>query len=181
MVRRHFLNVLGTAPGLILYDSLEHLGQRGTARSQLGAMVHRELMEDRLAARREAHEHLPPVGFTSLADDQPARHKPIDELDSAVVANLQALGDGRDGWLYPFGQALDRQQKLMLLRLDPRRTGRLLAEVQEAPDRVAKFVEDAVVLGGQFFHKATISYSDISARGSGLDYLIVRFSSRRDA
>ena len=56
--------------------------------------------------------------------------QPVGELDCAVVAQLQLVGEVLDRHGLP-GPGLDRQQGLVLLGLDPGPAGRRLAEGQE--------------------------------------------------
>jgi len=61
----------------------------------------------------------------------PARHESIDELDGAVVPDLKPLGEGTDGGRPPSLEAFQLQQQRVLLRLDPRRPGHVLASTEE--------------------------------------------------
>ncbi len=86
--------------------------------------------------------------------NEPARLQAIDQLDRAVMLDLQAFRQRPDGCTLPAAQALYRQERLMLLRLQTSGTRRLLAEVQETPDLVAKFPQRLNVTSGMFtlFH-----------------------------
>ena len=71
----------------------------------------------------------------------------VEEFDRAVVRQLHPLGQGTDCGLFAGGQRLDHEQQLVLLRLDPRRPGRLFAEAQEATNLVAHLAEVTIQPG----------------------------------
>ncbi|WRL65860.1 hypothetical protein U6N30_10015 [Blastococcus brunescens] len=66
--------------------------------------------------------------------DEQLRLRPVHELDDAVVAQLQPVRDLADRGPVPAGEALERQQELVLLRREPVPAHDLLAEAQVAPD-----------------------------------------------
>lgn len=86
--------------------------------------------------------------------DQPASLQAVNQLDCAVVLNLQTLGQRSNGCSPAVGQAFHRQKRLMLLRLETRRPCRLFAEIQEPPDLVTKFSQSLNVISGMLalFH-----------------------------
>src|SRR6202046_3455171 len=80
--------------------------------------------------------------------DQTLSFQTIGQFYRAVMLNLQALGKDADGGQPVWRQALDSQQRLMLLRFQARIPRRFLAEIQETPDLVAEIRQGAVVRGG---------------------------------
>jgi hypothetical protein len=63
------------------------------------------------------------------------------------MLDLQAVGDGPDaGGLAGRSQAPERQQQLMLLRLEARHACCLLAEMEEPSNLVPKFRQRLIVL-----------------------------------
>jgi len=61
------------------------------------------------------------------------------------MPHLQPLCKNANGGVLPLWKALDRQQSLMLVRLHAGFSRSLLAEIQKAPDLVAKCGERSVV------------------------------------
>jgi hypothetical protein len=122
-------------------------------------MGDRELPQQRLAPVREADEDFPPVLGIVLAPREAPLGETVDQLDGAVMLNLQALGQLADGRPVSFGQAFDSQQKLVLLRLDPVRLGGVAAELQEAPDAISELGQRAILGGGEVggIHKHIVS------------------------
>jgi hypothetical protein len=86
--------------------------------------------------------------------NQPASLQAIDQLDRAVMLDLQPLGQRPNGCSLPAAQALHRQKRLMLLWLQTCGTRCPFAEIQESPDLVAKFSQSLNVIGGalELFH-----------------------------
>jgi hypothetical protein len=121
--------------------------ERWTGCLELGMVGDRELPQERLAPLRKADENFTPVLAIVLPACQPSLCETVDQLDGAVMLNLEALGQFADSRPAPFRQALDCQQKLVLLRLDPVRLGGVGAELQEAPDAVSEIGQGAVFSG----------------------------------
>src|SRR5581483_9678372 len=148
----------------------ERASQHRARRAQLGVVLERELVQQRLAARGEADEHLAAVGLAAAAANQPLGFGAIHQLDGAVVLEVQTLGELADGRLLPGGVAADGEQELVLLGLDPGGAGGLLAEVDEAADLVAQLGERAVLVGTQVGLK----------RLHAEDYIVSRYICRGD-
>jgi hypothetical protein len=69
----------------------------------------------------------------------------VDQLNRAVMLDLQSFREHSDCCLSRLRQALNRQQRLMLLRLDPGGTGSLFAEIQKTPDLIAKVRQRLII------------------------------------
>jgi len=109
-------------------------------------MARSELFQFRLSARRQMDEHLPPVRWRTGAGDQTALCQPVYQFACAVVLKLQPFGENPDARLLSrLDNTLDREQQLMLLRLDPGSSRRLFAEVEKPPDLVAKLGQSRVI------------------------------------
>lgn len=108
----------------------------------------------------------PAIRPAAGAPDQPFGFEAAAEFDGGVMADLQPLGQGADCGRRPTRQPLDRQQCLVLLRLDAGGARGLFAEIQEAPDLIAKLRERPVIdlSYGSSGHPTIISYDDIKAR-----------------
>src|SRR5690606_35694908 len=72
---------------------------------------------------------------------------PVDQLDGAVVSQLEILGHVRDGGSGGIIVALDRQEQLVLSRGEPCLLGPIGAPLQEAANSGSELEESAVVLG----------------------------------
>ena len=138
--------------------------QRGGRRAEFLTMMQGELAQHLLATRSEADVNLAPVFGAAVALDQVFFLQAADQLHRAVMLNLQALSEiGNAGAIAAACPAYG-QHELMVLRLDARLAGCLLAEMQKAADLVAKLGQRRVVglleiIGTHV--KTIISYNDI--------------------
>jgi hypothetical protein len=73
----------------------------------------------------------------------------VDQLDHAVVPELQPVGQLADGGPVAVGESLERQQEDVLLRGQPVAADGLLAEAQIAADREPELRQCLEVLLGQ--------------------------------
>ena len=69
--------------------------------------------------------------------------QPVDQLDGAVMPDLQALSQFADGGRHFRRQTLDRQQQLVLLRFQAVSARRFLAVAQEPADVITEFRQRA--------------------------------------
>lgn len=163
-------------------QTAESRHERGAFGAELIERVQGQALQDGLAGRPELHDHAPPVTRVDPPRDHAAPDEPIDQLDRAVVAKLQALGEGSDRHRFPAVQALRLQQEQILLRLDARRPRRLLSDPEEASEVVAKLRQGPVVDGARLpqnarppcsragmIYRVAIYYRGVSAETSGGD------------
>ena len=101
-------------------------------------MMQRQFLQYFLPLGRQAYVDLSPVIDAAAAANQRPFLQPVDQLDRAVMLNLQALRQVGNACSLFRAYRLGGQHELMLLRLNSCATGSLLAEVQEAPDVVAE-------------------------------------------
>ncbi len=85
------------------------------------------LPENFFGAPREAQENLPAILSPADSLQKAVRLQPVRQLNRAVMLDLQALGKQSDGGVAGSRQSFDRQQRLILLRLDSRRASGLFA------------------------------------------------------
>lgn len=98
-----------------------------------------------LARRPKLDGDHTPVRTLLSAGDHALVNQPVDELDRAVMAQLQPLREpANSGRMLPF-QTLDLQQQEVLLRLDARRSGCGLPAPQKLPDGIPELGERPVV------------------------------------
>ena len=98
-----------------------------------------------LSAARELEQDFTAVGLAARASDETVRLQPVAQLDSAVMLDLQSLGQYTDRHLGLTWQSLDRQQRLMLLRLDASDAHGLLAKIQEPANFVPKISQRSII------------------------------------
>lgn len=110
--------------------------------------MERELAEKRLTVGREGNKDLPPVCRSPAPRDKTLAHRPINQLDRAVVLQLQPLGEIADRRAFSFGESLQGEHQLVLLGFQRRRVGRLLAEMNEAPDLKAELRQRPILGNG---------------------------------
>jgi hypothetical protein len=113
---------------------LERVHKRRAIFAQLRHVAGGELFQFRLPTRSELNQHLPPVRRRPRSQNQATLRQSVHEFHRAVMLDLQSLSQHADAWLV---QTPNRQQQLVLLRLDSSRARGLLAEVQKPPDLVA--------------------------------------------
>ena len=111
--------------------------QSWLGRPQLAAMGERKLHQQSFGAWCQVQLHLAPVAAVPRAPDPPPCFQSSAQLDGAVMADLHTLRQHSDSGI-DFGPAFDRQQRLMLLRVDACLAGRPFTKIQEAPYLVAK-------------------------------------------
>src|SRR6185295_18408635 len=97
----------------------------------------REPREDVLAASRERDPDKAAILHRPYPPNEAATLHPVDELDDAVMGDLQPLRDVADGRIAG-GQALHGEEQLVLLRLEAGLACRLLAEMKEPPELVSE-------------------------------------------
>jgi hypothetical protein len=103
--------------------------------------------QDPFAVRRDAQRRLSPFVHGCSTFDEVAFDGALDELDGAMVLDLQPLRHGSDGWFLGGPKRRQNKQQLMLLRFNLRRARLRFAEVQEAADLVTKFGEGNELAG----------------------------------
>ncbi len=96
------------------------------------------MFEDIFAARRELNDYLTAIFNGLHADDQFFRCQTVDQTDCAVVAKLESFGQFPHCDAVASGITLYCQQRLVLLRRDACGACGFVAEMNEAPESVAK-------------------------------------------
>jgi len=99
-----------------------------------------------LAARRKLHIDFTPVVFSQHATHQSSSGQPVDQLDRAVMLNLQTLSQIGNTSGSAAGHTFYGKQELMLLRFEPGGTGGVFAESEKAANLIAK-LGDCLVVG----------------------------------
>lgn len=127
-------------------------------------MMQRQLAQHSFAARCRVNQHLTVVVRAAASPCQASLLQPVKKLYGAVMLNLEPLGQVADRGRCSAGQPLDGQQQLVLLRLESRRAGRLLAEMQEPPDLMTELSQSAVLGNG-----------DVDGSLSHLIYIVTRY------
>ena len=108
-------------------------------------MCEAQALEDPLTTQRHGERGLAAVLRARSAFNQAPLHRPLGELDGAVVLDLEALGHLANGRPLAWRQRLEHEQELVLLRLDVGRARLRLAEVQEATDLITELGEGSVL------------------------------------
>ncbi len=114
---------------LVADDGLERAQERRSYRAQLGAMRERELLQELFPAGRQSEEDFAAVRRASRTTNQPSRFQAVTQLDRAVMTDLKALRKQAHRRLHALAQTFDDEQRLMLVRLNARRSRPLLTEV----------------------------------------------------
>lgn len=86
-----------------------------------------------------------PIGFAARSAQKSALDEPVGKFHSAVMLDLQALGEDSNRCLRACRQPFEGQQRLMLVRLHSARARRPLAEIEVAADFVAEIGQHSVI------------------------------------
>ena len=122
--------------------------QLRTGSFQFGAVLKSELTQHGAACRSEAHPHLALIVRAWPPHDRPGSLEPVDQFDSAVMLNEQSGGNLSNRRPDAIGEALHRQQQLMLLWLDAVLFCSEFAEVKELSDLPPELGQIAVLFEG---------------------------------
>jgi hypothetical protein len=98
-------------------------------------------VQERFPLLREPNEDLAVILFCRRAFHYAVFGQPVNKFHGAVMANQHPRGEFANGGLHAVGQALDGQQELVLLRLDPAGTRLVFAEAQKAADLKAELCQ----------------------------------------
>jgi hypothetical protein len=145
-------------------DRLQCAKQPRPCGAQFPSVRNRQFRKQLFAASSDDELHLSPISAVARTPNPSGRFQTTAQLDRAVVANLQPLGQGADGRFLSERRSFDCQQRLVLLWLDPCRTRDALAEIQEAANLIAEVRQGLVVdrARGTLSHGISISYYDIN-------------------
>jgi hypothetical protein len=108
---------------------------------QFGAMRKGQLSQKLFSAKSELQQDFAAVCLPARTPDEAFGLKTVCEFNRAVMLNLKPLGQNTDSRNLTWGQSLDRQQSLMLMRLDSCGARSRFAKIQKAADFVAKISE----------------------------------------
>jgi len=100
-----------------------------------------KLFEQPSAAGSESEIDAPGIASAARAADPTVRREAKAQFDGRVVADLETLGERTDRGLRFRRRAGDREERLVLLRLDSGRAGRAFAKIQETANFVAEVRE----------------------------------------
>jgi hypothetical protein len=120
------------------------LGARGL---QFCVVRMRQPLKQRFSTTREGQHDFAAVCLAARTTQQALCFQAIRQLDCAVMLNQQPLGQHSDGGQAMRGQALDRKQRLVLLRLDAGGIRLPFTEIQETPNFKAEIRKHLVING----------------------------------
>jgi CIC family chloride channel protein len=129
---------VGRAPRDSAHQPPQQPGDLGADPLQLAAVSGREAEQEGFPLTGQRQMDLTAVGVAAAALEEPALGQAVDQADGAVMADLEMLGERADRYRAPPRQAAHGQEGLVLLGSQPHLTGGFLAEMEEAPQRVAK-------------------------------------------
>jgi hypothetical protein len=121
-------------------------GDQGrTLGAQLGFVPHGQFAKYFFAFRSKLQQDLTTVFPSAASSHQASGGKPVYQFDSAVVLELQSLGQRSDSRVQPCRQSFKGQHQLVLLRFQPHFPRRLFAEVKKPANLMAQFGQRLVV------------------------------------
>ena len=97
------------------------------------------------AIRRQAEADLAAVTFRPNPFQKSALLQPVGKANRAVMAQNEVLGELADRRAVRFAKAPNREEHLVLLRLQAGATRGFLAEMEESADLVTEIAEGAVL------------------------------------
>jgi hypothetical protein len=106
--------------------------------AQFGAVLSGKPPQRVLTRVCETNTDLPAIFSAANPLDQSSAGQAIHQADGAVMLNQEMARQVPHGWASGLIQSPDRQQHLMLLRLEAFVLGRRLAEMQKPADMVPK-------------------------------------------
>lgn len=110
----------------------------------------RKRLQFSFATRRQFQENAPAILGIDASIDQPKLRHPNGQFDGGVMADQQRAGKVANRREIRSGKPLDREQRLMLLRGQPRRLSSALTEGKELaqlqPKRRQRLVVDRTCL-----------------------------------
>lgn len=132
--------------------------ERVTAFAQFVQTLMDDALQGALAAREQDHTKLPMIANARRAPDISPRLEPVDQTHGAVMAEKQALRQAADAGIVRIGESADGQQHLVLLRLETRGFGSVIAAAEELPDPIAELGKRGVFrIVDSSFHAQIIS------------------------
>lgn len=99
---------------------------------QVPFVVRRQEREDASTLGGDSQQHLSPILAAALAHHEASAFELVDQRDGGVVLHAQPLGDRANRGPRSLRQALQGQEKLVLLRFDAGSSRRLLTEREKA-------------------------------------------------
>lgn len=108
-------------------------------------MVLGEFVEEGFTVLAELETHHSPVVLVAVAGDQFVADGAVHQFDHGMVAKHQAVGRFANRQALVSAKGLDREQQLVLLRIDPAVASSVLTEGEEAADGIAELVQGSVV------------------------------------
>ena len=136
---------------------------------EFARVVGGKLLEHRRAVRGNGEDNLAAILWVFGADEELFSDAAVDQADSAVMAQIEALGYISDGCDGARRRACDLQEQLVLLRMQARVERSLLAEVKEAAQVVAEVGQGAEKGFGAGFRSSLRLHICIVA-GCNLDF-----------
>jgi hypothetical protein len=123
----------------------KRVDQRRPGRLQFSQHMPGEVAQNLFTLRSKRDKNSPLVSLIAMALNKVVLHEPVDQLDSTVMLELEALGQLADRRFPSLWQPLYREQQLVLLRREPRFSSSLLAKTQKATHAVAKFGQCSII------------------------------------
>jgi hypothetical protein len=103
-----------------------------------------ELAQDALAARGDADQDDAAIGAAADAANQTSRFEAVEQLDEAVMLQMETLGEVADRGLAIGRSALDGEEQLVVLRLETGGASGLLAQIQEAANLIPELSQGTI-------------------------------------
>ena len=135
------------SPACRLAEAFEHLGQGAAYGTQFVKMDFRKLVQAALAFGGQPDQNPPAVIGIGDPGDQVELGHAVDEFDGGVVSNEKQRGEIADRDRLVVREALDGEQRLMLLRRQFLPMGGGFAEGQEFPQLITELGQRLIVDG----------------------------------
>ena len=145
-----------TLPPCFLQHGAQCPHQFGPGPVQFIAMFHGQRMQQPFAGRGQTDVDLATVFCRYAPHDRSTLAQTVDQLNGAVMPDLQPGGQLADGGYDLRRQSCDREQKLVLLRFKTVGARRFLAVAEKTPDVVSKFRQRAKAGGGKILRHSYI-------------------------
>jgi hypothetical protein len=137
--------LLNNSNSLFPHNSTQRADQRGACFAKFCPVMQRKLTQYSFSFDSQQYQNFASVLVSTLATHVPTSGKPVHQFDGAVMLDLKPFGQLPNARSKIWGEALQCQHELMLMRIESRGANRLLAEVREESNLMTQFGKRPII------------------------------------